>query len=161
MAMIILGLTACCICGEHIDEARSFTAFPAFVLNENDPIFMFSDSACHDECIDGHVLSTTLKQRFNYWQNSTGPGNRKCSVCREEISSPNDYFMIDFLAPDGFSASKYNYTHLHLSHINEWEDSFAALREIEALKDSGEWGGEYLDNLIRQLKKSLLGPSSE
>ncbi len=154
MATILLNKGKCELCGEPINEHHPFSAFPAFILNENDPLYRFSDSVCHDDCLAKHSLALALKRRLNEWISKTGPGNRQCAVCKEEILDPDDYVLIDYLASDDFPVSRYNYTHLHRSHVSSWVDLDDAIKEIRAYKDSSNWGGGYLVDLIASLEQA-------
>jgi hypothetical protein len=152
MATILLDKTLCIVCGEAINEHRPFVAFSAFVVDENDPIFIFSDSACHDDCLAKHDLVDIATERFREWESNTGPGNRSCVVCKEEILDPDDYIMIDHLSSDDICISQYNYTHLHRSHITSWSDLDDALKKIKAYRESSNWGGEYLVTSLEEGK---------
>lgn len=154
MATILLDKTPCVVCGEAVDESRPFASFPAFVVNENDPIFIFSDDVCHDDCLIGHNLRYVLTERFEEWQANTGPGNRICVVCKEEILDPDDYMMIDHLTSDSSNLiSRYNYTHIHRSHIGVWDNLDDVLKNIKIFRESADWGGGYLEYLATSLER--------
>jgi hypothetical protein len=57
MALIILGKTPCPLCGEPINETDEMVGFPAFISNQLDPLFPFSDAAFHADCFLRHPLS--------------------------------------------------------------------------------------------------------
>ena len=152
MAITILGETRCVICGELIDEKRPFRSFPAFVVNENDPIYLFSDGVCHDDCFANHYLKKVVMERLEEWEVNTGPGNRKCAVYNEEIMDPDDYLMIDHLTSDESNpVFRYNYTHLRKSHLGDWRELEKCIEDIKKFKESTNWGGGYLEGLIESL----------
>lgn len=64
MAIVILGRTRCVVCGELVDERCPFRSFPAFVVNGNDSIYLFSDGVCHDDCFANHYLGKVVMERF-------------------------------------------------------------------------------------------------
>jgi len=72
MSIILLGKTCCIICGESIDESCSYISFPAFIVNESDPIHLFSDGVCHDDCLSKHHLKKVVMERFEEWKSNTG-----------------------------------------------------------------------------------------
>lgn len=123
MALVVLGESKCSLCGGLLEHADDIVSFPAFVVVETDPIYRFSDGAFHRACFDAHPLSELVASRFSEWRQSTGPGRRICAVCGEEITDPDDYLLIEHISPDTDSPlHQFNYTHLHRSHVCEWED---------------------------------------
>lgn len=153
MAIILTGQTRCGLCNELIEESDPTVAFPAFIVNEADPLFLFSDAAFHESCFLKHPLSKEVMQLYNKWLSETGPGNRKCAVCGEEITDPDDYVLIDHLTHQPSSPSfKYNFTHLHRSHLNDWPDRLDLIDLLEGHADLEDWKGEYLKDLVATLK---------
>jgi len=74
-------------------------------------------------------------------------------VCKEEIVHPDDYLLIDHLTSDQDDAVfRYNYTHLHESHVRDWFELEKCIKEIKKFKESTVWGGSYLEGLIKSLK---------
>jgi hypothetical protein len=57
MALIILGKTPCPLCEQPIKETDELVSFPAFISNQLDPLFPFSDAAFHAACFHQHPLS--------------------------------------------------------------------------------------------------------
>ncbi|HAW10109.1 MAG TPA: hypothetical protein DCX12_03355, partial [Chloroflexi bacterium] len=57
---------------------------------------------------------------------------------------------------------RYNYTHLHRSHVKDWGDLVEVIGLLEELAKGGQWGGDALDRLIADLRRaaSMEGASS-
>ncbi len=152
MALIIEGQTTCRICSKPISELGKTIAFPAFVVNEKDELFFFSDTAFHKVCFEQHPLRNVVKERFASWSKQTGPGNRICVVCDREVLHPDDYLLIHHLTSElSDPLYPYSFTHLHVSCLRDWKPRPAVVSELRRLKASGSWEGNYLDSLISTL----------
>lgn len=154
MGLLINGLTECKLCNEKIDNQSEIFTFPAFILNENDPLVFFNDSSFHKECLKENPQYHNVMQRLNLYYERTGPGKRKCIVCKSEILDHSDHLMIDYLTPDKNNfLYKYNYSHVRKSHLNKWLDRDLVISHLFELHNSDKWGGNYLLNLIMDLKE--------
>ena len=153
MALLFFGKTICPLCEQVIVQGDSTISFPAFITNEADPCFVFSDRAFHTKCVRNNDLGEIAVQRFSEWQSKIGPGKRKCTVCQLEVTQPDNYLVIEELSNDVSSPLHiFNYTHLHKTCIPKWElrDNF-----IEAAKnviESKQWKGGYLSHLIHEIE---------
>lgn len=50
MALILLGKTECAICGEVLKDGDLLVATSAFLVDQDDPLWRFSDAAMHQIC---------------------------------------------------------------------------------------------------------------
>lgn len=154
MAIILLGKTICAICGGPINEGDGVNGFPAFVLNEADALYQFSDGAFHAECLERHPLRNAIAAAYHAYRTQTGPGHRHCAVCGVEIDNHNDYFGMAYLAdPARDELGAFNFTHLHKAHVSRWreKDRFLALAR-EAIA-AGRWKGTVLSKLIHEVEE--------
>ncbi|MGH7201425.1 MAG: hypothetical protein ACREJB_12520, partial [Planctomycetaceae bacterium] len=94
MAIVIPGKTTCPICGCVIGEGDEMVAFAPFVLNEADPLILFSDAACHRRCFESHPLSGQCRAVYEEFRKRLIPTQRTCAECGEEISGPDEYFPL-------------------------------------------------------------------
>jgi hypothetical protein len=86
----------------------------------------------------------------------TGPGNRACAVCGDQVLDPDDYFLIGYLgAPSASPLAKFNYTHLHKSHISSWKPADEFLTLARAAISSGQWQGVVLSKTIREIEAGM------
>ena len=86
-----------------------------------------------------------------------GPGNRKCVACDDEVRDPDDYLMIGYLAdPESYPLGKFNYTHLHKSHISHWKQADEFLKCARTTLAEGKWQGPVLPQIIRQIEAGTL-----
>ena len=153
MALLIQNKTVCNLCGEVIAEGEDALTFPAFILNENDPLYYFSDASFHSACVHKKPIGEKALFWANEWLNKTGPGKRKCCVCEEEVTDPDNYFLIEHLTDDkNHPVYRFNYTHLHRSCIKFWKNRDKLSNLIAEMQASGKWAGAYLDQIQEMLK---------
>jgi hypothetical protein len=153
MALLVRGSTKCRICGKVIAAGDRAILFEPFLANERDPLFFFSDGAFHKACIDAYSDGAAARERAAEVHEHSRPESRICVVCGEVIRDPDDYLGFGFLTVSEVAASRFNYVHLHRSHIGRWHDLDAALEALEHLRDSGEWRGDRLAKLISELSE--------
>src|SRR6266849_7238339 len=99
MALFYPGLP-CSICGKPILEGQNKVMFSPFVSNEADPLFPFNDGVFHSECFQNHPLAHAAKTRYAEVRDKSKPENRRCPVCRQMITDPDDYLPIGHLTDD-------------------------------------------------------------
>jgi len=154
MSILICGKTECPLCGQVIYDAETAVGFPAFVYNDADPLLVFNDAAMHSSCVERDPKRQVLEIVLAEFRAKTGLGNRKCVVCRKEITDPDDYLLLPRLVDDkSDSLHQYNYTHLHKTHVRDWNDFeqvVALLRDLAGCK----WKGPFLNLLITQLEEA-------
>jgi predicted nucleic acid-binding Zn ribbon protein len=149
MALLIFDQSKCTLCGKPITKNEPVCSFPAFVTNELDPCLAFSDGAFHEACVLKHEDGPRAISRADEWGANTGPGKRKCAVCKKEITDHNDYLLVEHLSDDDNNGLKaFNYTHLHKSCIPNWKDRLTFIDLINAANTSNLWEGPYLGQLI-------------
>ena len=70
MALILIGITECLICGRVLSSEDEIEAFPAF-LKKTHPLWRYSDSAMHRQCYeaspDKEELDRLLKEFQQIW----------------------------------------------------------------------------------------------
>ncbi len=151
MAILLRGKTGCPLCGDVIAGQDEAVVLPAFVFNDADPLVVFSDASLHQRCAEADPRWPRVREAVDEMLAKTGPGKRRCAVCGQEIADPNDYFMLPRLVDDArHPLFRYNYTHLHKSHIPRWRDAPLVLSLLEAL--AGQWQGPLLETLVSSLK---------
>jgi hypothetical protein len=149
MALLIFNQSKCSLCGKLITKAEPTCSFPAFVTNQLDPCWVFSDGAFHEACVLKHEHGPNALRRADEWGANIGPGKRQCLVCKTEVTDPNDYVLIEHLTDDDQNALKaFNYSHFHQSCLHDWKDRLALIELIKAANTSGTWQGPYLDQLL-------------
>jgi hypothetical protein len=152
MSLLLRGKTTCPICGRVIQERDVAISFPAFVWNGADPLALFSDASFHLACVDAHPLHEQVVAAVAELEAKTGPGKRRCVVCSNEISNPDDYLFIPKLTSNPSDPLwRYNFVHLHRSHARAWKglpDLVSGLKELLA---SGTWKGNALPALIAEV----------
>jgi hypothetical protein len=153
MSILFFGLTRCAICKEPLHEHEAVIGLPAFVYNEADVLWRFSDASLHQACLERHPLRHQVEEAVAELERRTGPGRRKCVVCRQEVMDPDDYLMVPRLTGERpMPAYRFNYTHLHRSHVKQWSELQALLDVLEDLERSGTWKGDAL----RRFREDLL-----
>lgn len=157
MAILIRGTTTCPICGRAIGGQDEAVLFPHFVLNEADPLYPLSDAACHAGCVDSDPVGRLMLAASEQHLANTGPGKRTCAVCGQEVQDPDDYLLIGYLADPAHDAlGKFNYTHLHKSHISQWKQAEEFLAAARTTLAGGQWRGPVLAEIVREIEAGAL-----
>lgn len=153
MAILLVGKTRCPICGNLIKEGEEAVLFPHFVLNEKDPLYALSDASCHRACVNADALGQAMLAAADEYHKRTGSGRRACAVCGNQILDPDDYLLIAYLADASTDPlGKFNYTHLHKSHIGDWKQADEFLALAKAAIHSDRWRGDALSKLIQEIE---------
>jgi hypothetical protein len=151
MAIFIPGMS-CSISGERIDSIYDAVIFPAFVSNEADPLYVFSDAIISADIFHNHPLAVRAQTRYEEFKTKTAPQARVCSICGERITDPEDYLALGYLVDDpANNLSRHNYGHFHRSCLRHWPGLSALVGQLQALSDSGLWKGCALMRLIGEL----------
>lgn len=154
MSLLIQGSTLCFICGQVIEADAFAVGLPAFVWNEADVLLPFNDASMHRTCFEAHPLRAQVEATLEELDRKTGSGRRKCAVCGSEVLDPDDYLMVPRLTDDVASpAHRFNYTHLHRSHVRGWREVGDLERLLEQLEAAGGWKGRVLQELLQQLRQ--------
>jgi hypothetical protein len=153
MAILLRGKTRCPICRKVIEEGDEAVTFPHFILNGKDPLSALSDSACHSACVNAYPLGPAMLATAEDYYNNTGPGKRTCVVCGNQVLNPDDYLLIGYLGdPSTELLGRFNYTHLHKSHIRSWNRADEFLSLARAAVDAGRWQGSALTEIIQAIE---------
>lgn len=153
MAILLAGKTRCPMCGNVIAQTDDTFLFPHLILNEKDPLFHLSDSSCHLQCVNSDHRGRKMLSLTDECFERTGPGKRACATCDDQITDPDDYLLVAYLAEPSFDPlGKFNYTHLHRSHIAGWARAKEFLTLAKAALDAGRWQGEALAEIVREVE---------
>ena len=156
MAIVLYGMTECPICGNVIEEGDDVPPFPHVVLNEADPLHILSDAACHRSCLNGDPLGVLMREVSEQYLANAGPGKRACAVCSVEVRDPDDYLFIGYLGnPSDDPLGRFNWTHLHKSHISGWLQAGEFLMLAEATLRKGRWRGAALAEIVREIEEYI------
>ena len=157
MAILLRGKTTCPICGSVIDEGDEATLFPHLILNELDPLYALSDGACHSACVNNDAVGRAMLAAAEEYYKWAGPGKRACVVCGNQVLDQDDYLLIGYLGdPATEPLAKFNYTHLHKSHVRDWNQADEFLAIARAALAAGRWRGEALPAIIRTIEAGML-----
>lgn len=155
MALVVYGME-CLLCGRPMEEGQRLVAFPPFVGNELDPLWIFNDGAFHAACFESHPLAEKALARSEEAISNGQPDKRICVVCGRRIDNPDDYLGVGHLVDDVRDPLfRYNYTQAHRSCLPQWSDLREFYELLEALKRSGDWRGPSLDRILRDLRSFL------
>lgn len=149
----------CTICGLAIEDGEVSRSFTLFTCNRASPLFLFSDSTCHSECVSLHPFGPQAVAIDDAVRYSYRPENRVCWVCAEQIRNPDDYIGLGFLTDDAsLEASEFNFFHAHRDHLQEWAQTKTLMAALRDLVRSDGWEGDALDEEIRDLISLTLPP---
>lgn len=132
MSLLLRGRTVCPLCDNVIGETDEAVLFPAFSWSDQDPLLLFNDAVFHASCFDADPRAGEASHVIAELLANTGPGHRACIVCANQVTDPDDYLLLPRFTDDvSEPLHRFNYTHLHKSHIARWKDRLAALTAIE------------------------------
>jgi hypothetical protein len=154
MATFIPGMK-CAISGRPITTESEAVVFPAFVANEADPLYVFSDAVVRADAFRAHPLAAAAQARYDEARQRTAPDKRRCRICGQPIVDPNDYLGLGHLVDDRVHPLYlFNYAHFHRSHLANWEGLSQLIADLEKLDRSDNWRGGALKRLIAVLRSS-------
>lgn len=160
MAIFIPGI-CCALSGRPIGSVSEAVMFPAFVANEADALFVFSDAVILAEVFRTHPLAVDAQTRLEECLQRTAPNNRHCYVCNQLITNPDNYVGLGHLGENRSSPlDQFNYAHFHRSCLATWQGLPGLVDEIEKLDRSGAWKGEALKRLVAALRSADVSSSS-
>jgi hypothetical protein len=152
MAIFVSGMK-CSISGQPIDNRKDAVAFPPFVANEADPLHAFSDAVIHADVFRIHPLATEAQARFEEAQQRTEPGNRRCLICGQLVTDPDNYLGLGYLIETRSDPLYlFNYAHFHRSCLATWKGLSGLITDLERLDKSGDWKGAGLKRLMSALR---------
>ena len=152
MAMFIPGMR-CVISGRPIHTAEEAVCFPPFIANEADPLYVFSDAVIHADVFAAHPLAPRVQARLDEARRQTAVENRKCMICGQPVSDPDDYVGLGHLVDDpNHALHRLNYAHFHRRHLSLWPNLDWLIAELEALDHSGVWEKASLKRLVASLR---------
>lgn len=156
MALVILGESTCPLCLKVMENGNEIIGFPAFVINDNDPLLGFNDSTFHRSCFALHPLASAVLERMAFRSSKIGPGNRVCEVCWNIIETPGEYFALGHLVDDESNPmSRLNYLQAHRQCLKTWDETSSIRKMLVDLRESEMWSGDGLDSAIEELDEAL------
>ena len=159
MAFIFWGETQCPICSRAINQGDRIKGFPAFVSNEADPLWLFNEAAVHVECLERHPAKDSLMEAMKELAFKTSSAGRKCLVCGDEITHPDELFQTPLLTGDPWNALKrFNFVNIHIRHVPLWKDLQEYRNLLDEAERSGTWKGMGLQMLKEALAAATGGP---
>lgn len=151
MAIFVPGMR-CAISGRTINSASEAVAFPPFVANEADPLYVFSDAVVHAEVFRTHPLAAEIQGRLEEARQRTAPGSRRCLICGQLVTDPDNYLGLGHLVEDrAHPLYRFNYAHFHRSCLAARSGLPDLMRELDELDQSGAWKGDGLKRLMSAL----------
>lgn len=155
MAIFIPGMR-CAISGLTIGAASEAVAFPVFVANEADPLYIFSDAVLHVEIFRTHPLAEAAQSRLDEARLRTEPSGRRCFICEQQTTDRDNYIGLGHLVEARSNPlHRLNYAHFHRSCLATWHGLPDLITEFEKLDKSGAWGGEGLKRQMTALRSLL------
>ncbi|MBN8709292.1 MAG: hypothetical protein J0I10_07915 [Verrucomicrobia bacterium] len=157
MAIFIPGMH-CAVSGKAIASSDEVVAFPAFVSNQADPLYVFSDAVVHVEAFQKHPLADKVQARYSEFRERNAPKSRLCFICGKQIADPDDYLGLGYLIDDqSHPLFRFNYAHFHRCCLRGWNELPALLDQIKDFDRSGQWKGDGLKWLVKVLRNERTG----
>jgi hypothetical protein len=155
MAILIQNTTQCPLCGQVLTSRARALSFPAMVWNELDPLLLVSDATVHVSCLERHGLLEAALARMREVTETTGPGKRKCLVCGQQVTTPDEHLAFGHLTRDPkVPLFAFNYAQFHRSCLSRWQRLLETINLLEDFNKSGLWKGRWLGILIEELRKA-------
>ncbi len=152
MAIFIPG-SKCAITGRPIEMARDATMFPSFISNKNDPLYIFNDAIVCTVEFHKHPLSRKALARYNEYIEKNSPERRICYICNKPILFADEYLGLGHLTDESSNPlHQFNYAHFHRSCLIKWTGLPKLIHDIEIMDQSGEWGGDSLKFLLKDIR---------
>lgn len=156
MAIFVTGKSVCGLCHSVIETQSTLAMFPPFVVNRKDPLSIFNDGCFHRECVFKHPLAQMAEKVAQATIQSRKPANRQCSVCKVEITDPDNYLACGFLTSDQQDPlSELNFAHFHRSCLRRYPDLLNLSRLLGQRLESTEWEGPGLTILLQIWREAL------
>lgn len=156
MALIFEGKSECFLCHKVLTNDTPYQGFPAFVCNENDELFVFSDSGVHIDCVNAAPNGAKANRYADEFIKFTRPENRKCVVTGELITRYEDHIFIEYLTSDETSPlHQFNFTNIHRNNISQWKGRLQLLSLLFSLKESDSWKNYYAQRYLSKLIDSI------
>ena len=81
MALILRGKTRCALCKEVLEKKQEIRAFPPFVANRLDPLYVLNDAAVHKACFHNFELGERAVEILHRVRLLFE--NRSCIICEQ------------------------------------------------------------------------------
>jgi hypothetical protein len=161
MAIVILGKTICSICGEVLRPGDDVVAFPPFIPNEADPLWIFSDAAFHSTHFHQHPLANEALRRYEEFKAMTVSSRRVCMVCGRSIDTPDEYFTFGHLTSDPSDLLyRFNYRQAHRQHLAQIPELHEIRDKLKRLQLSGVWKGSAGTWLLSEIDRATVSKSA-
>lgn len=127
--------------------------FSPFVNNQTDPLYVFNDATIHAACFDKHPLAAKARTRYEDFRQQSQ--RRRCIVCGQQITNPDEWFGLGHLVENPeHPLYSFNYAQFHRSCLSRWSALPEVRSHFDALDQSGTWKGDTLKWLIKELRKA-------
>jgi hypothetical protein len=144
MAIFVPGMK-CVLCGLPMAVSEEVVLFSPFVANKRDALFKFSDAPVHAVCLRRDPLGDRALELHEAATRNADDRTRLCAVCGQPILDPDDYLGFGLLTSDpGSVLFRFNFLHLHRSHVGQWDRYEEFRRLVEAMQSSEAWDGPRL-----------------
>jgi hypothetical protein len=157
MALFIEGMT-CPLCGKPMHANQERISFSPFVVNELDPLWIFSDGVFHAECVRNHPLGNKAVATHEELRAKTSPQNRRCVVSGKLISEPDHYLGVGILTSDPSDPLyRFNSAQFDRAALADWPERKTFVGLLAEALSSGRMKGKGIEWLLRQLEQPQAG----
>jgi hypothetical protein len=107
----------------------------------------------HADVFRTHPLAREAQARLDEARRHTEPGNRRCLICGQLITDPENYLGLGYLVEDRtHPLHRFNYAHFHRSCLATWPERNDLIDALENFDRSGAWRGDGLKRLVNALR---------
>ena len=144
----------CALCGKTINTHHKYIAFPAFVGNTIDPLFILNDAIVHEKCFESFAYYKEM-QKIQEIMDSVRKRGYTCMVCKEQIINPDELISFGYITYDQEDPLfELNYKFVHKTCIHNREVFFEYIDRLQQLRDVKKWVGTGIQYLIDELQNA-------
>lgn len=159
MSIVLFDKSICPICGQVIRENDDYFLFPPFVVNILDPLYLYSDEATHQSCLETYTDASTARKYAEWFMSEMRPDKRVCFISGEPISRMGSDVFVNLLSSTQSDyLHNFNFIHFDKRNLATWPLLIRFRLSLENLHNSALWqevpGGNYLKNLILILDRN-------
>lgn len=152
MALVFESFTPCVLCNEVVDASRQYIAFPPFIGNTKDPLYIFSDNVAHESCLNNHPYGPQAFACLDAYDACHPSRGFVCSIDGEPITDPHNFLSFGLLTSDPEEELyRFNFLTINKMNANDWPERDAFVRIAQAFLDAGKWEGTSRFNVLAYL----------
>lgn len=134
--------------------------FSPLVVNELDPLSVFSDAVFHAACVHKHPLGSKALSMYSELRAKTSPSNRRCIASGRLITEPDRYIGVGILTSDEKDPLYcFNFAQFDRAALVSWPGRKQLAALLADALESGRLKGKGVEWLRSQIENPQPMPS--